>query len=139
MARLLSTLPGRLVVMADTPLLALDVPACLSRLPLRPDQCATSAGYALSGQLLRDGPAAERSGALLVDPGPWLCGPTACPPIIDSTIVYRDDHHLTATFARALAPLLDEALAGVVAAIQARAEDEQVAARVSMAGRGQLR
>jgi hypothetical protein len=139
MARLLSMLPGRLVVLADTPILALDVPACLSRLPMRPDQCATSAGYGLSAQLLRDGPAAERSGALLVDPGPWLCGPTACPPIIDSTIVYRDDHHLTATFARALAPLLDEALAGVVAAIQARGVDEQVAARISVAGRGQLR
>jgi peptidoglycan/LPS O-acetylase OafA/YrhL len=124
MARLLSMLPGRLVVLADTPILALDVPACLSRLPMRPDQCATSVGYGLSAQLLRDAPAAERSGALLVDPGPWLCGPTVCPPIIDSTIVYRDDHHLTATFARALAPLLDVALAGVVAAIQAQAAGE---------------
>jgi hypothetical protein len=30
--------------------------------------------------------------------------------VIDWTIVYRDDHHLTATMARRLAPLLEPAL-----------------------------
>lgn len=118
MARLLSALPGRIVLMADTPLSAVDVPACLSRFPTRPEQCATAVGSALSRQFLRDGPAAERSGATLVDPASWFCGPEVCPAVIDSTIVYRDDHHVTATFSRTLAPRLDAALSGLMTAIE---------------------
>jgi hypothetical protein len=30
--------------------------------------------------------------------------------VVDNTIVYRDDHHLTATFAASLAPILGERL-----------------------------
>jgi hypothetical protein len=47
---------------------------------------------------------------VLVDPAKWLCLPEVCPAVIDWTIVYRDDHHLTATMARRLAPLLEPGL-----------------------------
>jgi SGNH domain-containing protein len=110
MARMLSALPGRVVLMADTPLSSVDVPACLARAPAAPDLCATAARDALAEQLLRDGPAAERSGATLIDPTPWFCGPQVCPAVIDSTIVYRDEHHVTATFSRTLAQRIDAAL-----------------------------
>jgi hypothetical protein len=33
-----------------------------------------------------------------------------CPAVVDGMIVYRDDHHLTATFAASLAPILAERL-----------------------------
>lgn len=121
MARLLSALPGQVVLMADTPLSSVDVPACLSRAPTRPELCATAASDALSGQLLRDGPAAERSGATLVDPISWFCGSEVCPAVIDSTIVYRDEHHVTATFSRTLAPRVDAALRDVMRAIEVAA------------------
>jgi hypothetical protein len=110
MARLLRTVPGRVAVIADTPLMAVDVPACLSRRDRTADQCATSRGYALTAHLARDGRAAEDAGAALIDPSPWLCGPEVCPATIDSTIVWRDDHHLTATMARQLASVLEPAL-----------------------------
>lgn len=35
-----------------------------------------------------------------------LCGPTSCPPVIGNVQVYRDKHHLSATFAATLAPAL---------------------------------
>ena len=73
-------------------------------------QCATSRGYARTAHLARDGRVAEALGATLIDPTVWLCGPAVCPVIIDWTIVYRDDHHLTATMARRLAPLLEPGL-----------------------------
>ncbi|HEV8653964.1 MAG TPA: acyltransferase family protein [Candidatus Limnocylindria bacterium] len=115
MARLLTALPGRVAVIADTPLSAYDVPACLSRPTRPPDGCSTSRSYALTSHLARDKIAAELSRAWLIDPAEWICGSERCPAIIDWTIVYRDDHHLTATYARAVAPLLEASLAEIVA------------------------
>jgi peptidoglycan/LPS O-acetylase OafA/YrhL len=39
-----------------------------------------------------------------------ICGDVVCPVIKDGMIVYHDHHHLTATFARTLSPLLADAL-----------------------------
>ncbi len=114
MARLLERLPGRVAVIADTPLGAQDVPACLSRRDRTWDDCATATWYALSGHLLRDGPASSAAGAYLIDPSSWLCDVRACPAVIDWTIVLRDDHHLTATMARRLTPLLEPAVLGAL-------------------------
>jgi peptidoglycan/LPS O-acetylase OafA/YrhL len=116
MARLLRLLPGRVAVIADTPLSFYDVPACLSRSVRPPDGCSTSRGYALTAHLMRDKFAADISGAWLIDPAEWLCDEARCPAIIDWTIVYRDDHHLTATFVRSLAPALDAQLAEALGA-----------------------
>lgn len=116
MARLLRLLPGRVAVIADTPLSFYDVPACLSRPVRPPDGCSTSRGYALTAHLMRDKVGADISGAWLIDLAEWLCGEAMCAAIIDWTIVYRDDHHLTATFARSLAPALDARLAEALGA-----------------------
>ena len=32
----------------------------------------------------------------------WICTDTDCPPVIGNVLVYRDEHHLTATYARTL-------------------------------------
>jgi peptidoglycan/LPS O-acetylase OafA/YrhL len=110
MVRLTKALPGRVAIIADTPLSAVDVPACLSRPDRTAADCATARYYALTAHLARDGRAAAALGATLIDPTLWLCGPDVCPAVIDWTIVYRDDHHLTATMARRLAPLLESGL-----------------------------
>lgn len=117
MARLLGRLPGRVAIVADTPLPAVDVPACLSRPDRTPAACSTGRGYALTAHLLRDGPAAATAGAALIDPSVWLCDDGSCPAVIDGTIAWRDDHHVTATMARRLAPFLERAL---VTALDAR-------------------
>ena len=111
MARLVSSLDTRVALIADTPLMSQDVPACLSRRDRDARSCGTSREYALTLHLARDGRAAEMLGATLVDPTAWLCDDERCPAVIDRTIVYRDDHHLTATMARRLAPVLEPALA----------------------------
>ncbi len=116
MGRLLKQLPSRIAVIADTPLHAQDVPACLSRRDRTPEACGTSRAYALTRHLERDGPAAEAAGAALIDPAAWLCERESCPAVIERTITYRDDHHLTATMARRLAPLIDERLLATLAA-----------------------
>jgi hypothetical protein len=116
MARLVDALGSRVALIADTPLMSQDVPACLSRKDRTAQSCGTSREYALTRALARDGRAAELLHSTLIDPSLWLCDDALCPAVIGQTIVYRDDHHLTATMARRLAafvePGLLEALAG---------------------------
>ncbi|MFT3875721.1 MAG: acyltransferase family protein [Propioniciclava sp.] len=45
-----------------------------------------------------------------VDLTPWICPEGQCVPLIGNVFVYLDPNHLTATYARTLAPILDEEL-----------------------------
>jgi hypothetical protein len=60
------------------------------------------AGYA---QLERD--VAAATGARLLSLTDVICPDGTCPLVFGTTPVYRDDQHLTATFARGLAPTID--------------------------------
>ncbi len=65
----------------------------------------------------REAVASKASGIPLIDPSQWICpGKGACPPVINNIIIFRDQHHLTATFARSLGPQLDAALVQVMIA-----------------------
>ncbi len=50
------------------------------------------------------------AGATFVDPSDWLCPSEPCPVVIGRVLVYRDGHHMTTPFARALAPYLEPLL-----------------------------
>jgi hypothetical protein len=50
--------------------------------------------------------ATAAAGARLVDLSDWFCDASACPPVSGNVLVYRDSHHVTATFARAMADVL---------------------------------
>jgi len=50
---------------------------------------------------------------VFVDPTAWLCPSDPCPVVIGRFLVYRDEHHMTVTFAESLAPYIDRALAPV--------------------------
>ncbi|MDR3081647.1 MAG: hypothetical protein LBV60_12105 [Streptomyces sp.] len=41
-----------------------------------------------------------------------MCGRTRCPTVVADTLVYRDDGHMSETYAQALAPVLEPVLAG---------------------------
>jgi hypothetical protein len=60
--------------------------------------------------LIRERVAARAANATLVDLSDAICPGDPCQPVIGDMIVYRDDHHLTATFAASLARLLEAAL-----------------------------
>ena len=53
--------------------------------------------------------AASASGASYVDPTPWFCS-LVCTPIIGRDIVYLDQAHVTATYARKLELVLGSSL-----------------------------
>jgi hypothetical protein len=111
LARLLRQIPGRIAILADTPAAAVDVPICLSAHLDDITRCATSRLAAFGRQhLIRERTAAQAAGATLVDLSDAICPDDPCQPVVRGMIVYRDDHHLTATFAASLAPYLEAAL-----------------------------
>jgi hypothetical protein len=46
---------------------------------------------------------------VFVDPTPWMCATDPCPTVIGRFLIYRDTHHMTATYARGLARVLEAA------------------------------
>ncbi len=111
MARLLRQIPGRIAILADTPAAATDVPVCLSAHAQDITRCATSRLAAFGRQhLVRERAAAKASGATLIDLSDAICPGDPCQPVVRGMIVYRDDHHLTATFAASLAAILESRL-----------------------------
>jgi peptidoglycan/LPS O-acetylase OafA/YrhL len=111
MARLLQRIPGRIAILVDTPQSRYDVPSCLSRNLADATRCETSRRAAFGWRhLILERTAAEASGATMVDLSHRICPRDPCPVVLDGMIVYRDSHHLTATFATSLAGDLEAAL-----------------------------
>jgi peptidoglycan/LPS O-acetylase OafA/YrhL len=111
MARLLVQIPGAIAIVGDTPASRVDVPVCLSQNLSDITRCATSQIEAFGRQkLVRERAAARAANATLVDLSHAICPADPCQAVVGDTIVQRDDHHLTATFARSLAGLLEAAL-----------------------------
>jgi len=111
MARLLNQIPGAIAIIGDTPASRVDVPVCLSQHAADITRCATSRIEAFGRQkLVRERAAAKAANATVVDLSDAICPGDPCQAVIGDTIVQRDDHHLTATFAASLAGLLEAAL-----------------------------
>ena len=110
-APLLEGVPGKYVMIGDTPQSYYDVPACISshRRDVRP--CETDRAAAFGWRYLKlENAFAKATGGTVIKLSPTICPRDPCPVIQDGMIIYRDDHHLTATYARSLAPLIDAAL-----------------------------
>jgi len=88
----------KIVVLADTPHLGIDVPECLSKPDATLDGCTRTFKQASS----RPDPliaAAKQAGVPVVNMSDLICPRKVCPPAIDNVLVWRDSHHITATFA----------------------------------------
>jgi peptidoglycan/LPS O-acetylase OafA/YrhL len=112
LARLIERIPGKVAILVDTPRSDHDVPACLARHPTAIEACTTARKAAVGWRhRLREVEARRLTRAPLIDLTKAICPVDPCPPIIGKRLVYRDHHHLTATFAASLARDLDPALA----------------------------
>ena len=111
MARLLLQIPGAVAIIGDTPASRYDVPVCLSQHLSDITRCATPRIEAFGRQkLVRERAAALAANATVVDLSDAICPADPCQAVVGDTIVQRDDHHLTATFAASLAGQLEAAL-----------------------------
>jgi len=98
--------------MRDTPAARFDVPTCLARIArlswYPKNGCTVDGGVALRADVFE----AERNAARglasvrFADLSAALCDRARCEPLKDNLVVYRDSNHMTAKFARTLAPAL---------------------------------
>lgn len=106
----------RVAVIADTPDLRDSPGVCLSAHLGDTASCAKPASLALDAPGRRGTAAATAAtGTPLIDLIGYFCS-DVCPPIIGNMLVYRDSHHMTATFSAALAGPLADRLLPVLAA-----------------------
>ena len=98
------------VLVEDTPYPNQDVPTCLSanRSSVTGCNITVSAGFRPDMVEMREDFA--REGVPLLRTRQWFCTATQCPVIVGNILVYRDDNHMTVTWARFVAPLLDAAV-----------------------------
>lgn len=62
--------------------------------------------------------AENHPGALLVDMTDYICGAELCEPVVGNVFVWRDTHHLTATYAQTLAIPLEEKIERILKAVE---------------------
>ncbi|MEQ4305415.1 acyltransferase family protein [Plantactinospora sp. B6F1] len=105
------------VVLRDTPILAADSPKCVAANPDRLTRCTTDRRVALAASAgaaqlaaLKDLDQVDR-----IDLTTAICPARRCAPVIGGVLVYRDNQHLTATYAATLAPRLRSALDRILA------------------------
>jgi peptidoglycan/LPS O-acetylase OafA/YrhL len=100
----------KVLAIADTPKHDIDPTDCLAA----DKTCSTERSVAIRPDAQREAHAAMPR-IPLIDMTDALCTATECPAVIGNVVVWRDRHHLTATYSRMLAPLL---LARIVDALE---------------------
>jgi hypothetical protein len=101
------------VALRDTPSPRFDIPLCVDLHGPNANECTVDrASYYDEGAF----EALEvPSGVHKVDLTDYICGPRACPPVVGNLLVYRDDAHMTNTYAATLGPYLEAELAAALA------------------------
>jgi peptidoglycan/LPS O-acetylase OafA/YrhL len=113
MTALLAQVPHTVdvTVITDTPQFAVTPSTCLAAHLTDALACSLARDEALdAGWRESEATAAVAGGARVVDLNDYLCDPDTCGLIIGDRLLYRDPHHLTASFAATLAPQLSEKL-----------------------------
>ncbi|MBX7268048.1 acyltransferase [Micromonospora sp. Llam7] len=110
------------VVLRDTPLHLEDMAECVSENMNRLTRCATPRDEAegRGGGPVQEEAVRDSTGVRLIDLNDWICPANRCAPVIGGILVFRDGHHLTATYSATLAPRLTAALKPIVADLRPR-------------------
>lgn len=120
----------RVVALKETSRAPDDVPSCVIANPTDFGACAFElpkrfpfAHMARAAKRMR--------GVRLLEPEQALCPDRVCPAVVGDVLVYRDRHHLTATFAQTLAPWFDARLPRLDRPLGAQRGPTPIAARTS--------
>jgi peptidoglycan/LPS O-acetylase OafA/YrhL len=99
------------IVIADVPRPEFDVPTCLSRAAAQ-SRSVQDCNVSRSAAFNEDARRAERAAITglnntrLVDLADQFCPNQTCPTLVEGQVVFRDGNHLTSSFSRSLAPVL---------------------------------
>lgn len=102
------------VLIEDTPYPGQDIPTCLSRHYTNVQLCSPTIGMAYRPdmeEMLHD---FHTQGVNVLWVHDWFCTATVCPTIVGNVLMYRDDNHMTVTYSRLIAPLLEASIGSFV-------------------------
>jgi hypothetical protein len=103
--RMLARVPGQKIVMVDTPYANWNIPNCVSSKPA--SQCAIPRRQVMSdGVVKREEAAANEAAGTVLDMTSQICGGFPCRVVTGDILMFRDNHHFTATYARYLGPVI---------------------------------
>jgi peptidoglycan/LPS O-acetylase OafA/YrhL len=116
----LTTQGLRVVFMRDNPSFRVDIPTCLARSVrqswYRESSCEMNQSASLDAAVFN----AEKAGAnglpnvFFIDLTELFCQKDVCRTVEEGKVMYRDDNHLTGSFAGSLAPVLETKLLSIV-------------------------
>lgn len=100
-----------LLLMRDTPWYREDISICLSKHPNDPEACKREREDIVSKEsLLLQQTTFPSNVVSVIDPSSYFCDDDYCYPIIGNVYTHFDSNHITATFSRSLAMLLENQL-----------------------------
>lgn len=102
------------VLMQDTPYPGQDVPTCLSRNYTNVHRCTPGVTAAYRDDMQEMVADFDEAGENMLWVQSWFCATNGCPTVVGNIMVYRDDNHMSVTFASFIAPLLDADIAPFV-------------------------
>ena len=96
-----SSTGARVVLMGDDPYPQQSVPQCLSVHLSDTPACSIPRHYPYYNPagIAQEQAVATAAGAGYVDTDPWFCISTTCTVIVGNLLVYRNDNHITASYA----------------------------------------
>ncbi len=93
---------SQIVAIRNTPYMKFDPGDCLSATPTK---CFTKLSDVERSDVLALAAEGQKN-VRAIDMVDAICGPQLCPAVVGNIIVWRDNHHLTASYSLALAPYL---------------------------------
>ena len=113
MARLIGRLgpdAGRVVVIGDPPAVQLSPAKCLLRPRYTLEDCAAPGSDLSLAAIEAVRGAASEAGATYVSTAEWFCLDNYCPTVLGELLSYRDQNHVSDTYARYLTEVLGQRL-----------------------------
>ena len=108
---------SEVVVITDTPWPGMDMSECVAEHQSTLTECAVPREEAVTrsgAAMQREAASKVQAGVEMVDLTDYICPQSECSAVIGGVLVVRDSHHLTATYARSLVPMLGKSLEAAV-------------------------
>jgi hypothetical protein len=116
------------IAIRDNPWMEFEVPECVERLGGDAPACARSRAESLAAESPFASLEPRPAGTSFIDLTRFFCDEKRCFPVAGNVLIYRDKHHITAAYARTLAPALQRAILEVYPAFQSRVAGVQAPA-----------
>ncbi|MCC3764577.1 acyltransferase [Glycomyces sp. TRM65418] len=104
---------AEVVAVRDTPSPRFDIPLCVDLHGPDSEECSVDRDAYYEASAFEDLEVPE--GVHKADFTDYICEAETCPPVVGNVLVYRDDAHLTNTYAATLGPYLEAELAAALA------------------------